>query len=151
LKDALIDQKAIKSKDFIWDAEIRNLQLLLFLEQTLSACDSKLKYSYNDWIKDERVMRIHLITSELIELVDAMSRRDEVDTLDALTDLLYVVLGTATTYDLPIDKAFYEVHASNMSKDDKNDHAAGIKGKGSNYKPPRLREILEQYRKDHVS
>lgn len=33
-----------------------------------------------------------------------------------LADLLYVTIGTAVTFGLPLEEVFYEVHKSNMSK-----------------------------------
>lgn len=64
------------------------------------------------------MMRIHLLTEELAELVEGLAARDAVAVLDALTDLQYVLDGTYVTLgmsDLKM-KAFREVHRSNMNK-----------------------------------
>ena len=39
-----------------------------------------------------------------------------VEMIDGITDLLYVVVGTAVAFGIPIDTAFERVHASNLSK-----------------------------------
>lgn len=96
---------------------------------------------------DPRLARAHHICEELAELLEAMAKRDEVEALDALTDLDYVVHGTAVAFDLPLDAAHIEVHRSNMTKDfnsardDRSSHP-----KGPNFEPPRLKELLEERR-----
>jgi phosphoribosyl-ATP pyrophosphohydrolase len=97
---------------------------------------------------DERGGRAHLIIEETAELLSAMHDMDEVKTLDALADLLYVVIGTAVMLDLPLDEAFGEVHASNMSKERQKDDPLGdrVRDKGPNYKPPALDVVLNKYR-----
>lgn len=94
---------------------------------------------------DPRLMRARLMISELGECVGAMAKRDEVEVLDGLADLIYVTFGTADVFDLPLARAFDDVHASNMSKGVVK-HELGINGKGEGYFPPRLKEILYQHR-----
>ncbi len=65
---------------------------------------------------DERMRRAQLMCEELAETLIALDNRDPFELADALTDLLYVVLGTAITYGIPVDKCFEEVQRSNMSK-----------------------------------
>lgn len=59
-----------------------------------------------------------------------------------LADLLYVVYGTAATFDIDIDTVFKQIHVSNMSKlgnDDKPLYRKDGKiTKGPNYQPPDL-------------
>jgi hypothetical protein len=145
LKKTLVDGPSPEG-EFIHDTDIKQIQLLAWATSNMALIDEKLKMSYKLRVKDERVMRVHLILSELQELVEAFLLRDEVRALDAIADLMYVVLGTATTFDLPEHEAFWEVHGANMTKDIMNDHTADIKGKGESYQPPRLKEILEAYR-----
>jgi len=97
---------------------------------------------------DQRLMRAHLLTEELAELLVAMRERDEVKALDALADLLYVLLGTAVTLDLPIAEAFTAVHASNMTKERQPDdpHGERVRDKGSNYVAPDVAGLLMAYR-----
>jgi predicted HAD superfamily Cof-like phosphohydrolase len=60
--------------------------------------------------------RMALIREEMHELEDAVKNKDLVETVDALTDILYVVLGMGYSLNVNLDKAFDIVHASNMSK-----------------------------------
>jgi len=94
-------------------------------------------------------LRSHLILEETSELLDAMSIGDELRALDALADLLYVLIGTAVTLDLPLPEAFVEVHRSNMTKQKQADDpdAARVRSKGPNYSPPDLKSILDNYRR----
>ena len=63
-------------------------------------------------------LRINLLQEELDELKDALEDGDVVETLDALIDLQYVLDGAFLSFGLQDqkDRAFAEVHASNMSK-----------------------------------
>lgn len=65
---------------------------------------------------DERMYRCQLMLEELGELICALDDKDPVATADAAGDLLYVVLGTCVTYDIPAEEVFTAIHASNMSK-----------------------------------
>lgn len=96
-------------------------------------------------------LRINLIAEELEELKEAIAAGDIVETLDALTDIQYVLDGTYLSLGLHSlkDIAFAEVQASNMSK-------LGADGKpiyrpednkvmkGPNYFKPDLAQILKQ-------
>ena len=99
-------------------------------------------------------LRLNLIREELNEVEDELCPYDEStgtitfpDIVKSrlakeLADLLYVVYGTAVTFDIPIDKVFHLVHKSNMSKlgsDGKPVYRKdGKVTKGSNYQPPDL-------------
>jgi len=104
---------------------------------------------FNDSPNCQRILRLKLIVSETAELARALQERDEVETLDALADLLYVVRGAALTFDLPLDAAFWEVHTSNMTKGPRAAaHAPGTdKGKGAAYVAPNLQRVLDQHRR----
>jgi predicted HAD superfamily Cof-like phosphohydrolase len=92
-----------------------------------------------------RVLRLRLMMEELGELSVAMEQEELVNVADGLTDLLYVVVGTAVCYGMGgiLDEMFREVHRSNMSKDF-IDRPGGGKGaiKGFNYTPPDLASII---------
>jgi predicted HAD superfamily Cof-like phosphohydrolase len=60
--------------------------------------------------------RLSLIREELSELEEAVEKKDLVETIDALADLIYVVQGMGSSLGLDLDKAFDIVHRSNMSK-----------------------------------
>ena len=61
-------------------------------------------------------LRINLIEEELIELKDAVSKRDIKEVADALTDILYVTYGAGHAFGINLDNCFEEVQKSNMSK-----------------------------------
>jgi hypothetical protein len=107
---------------------------------------------------DDRVLRTHLMLEELGESLQALAARDERLLFDGLVDLLYVLVGTAVAYDLPLAEGFEEVHASNMTKSRQNtgkgrmcktvqtDGDVRIRDKGPNYVPPDLERVLREYR-----
>lgn len=98
---------------------------------------------------DGRALRVHLTLEETAEWLDALAIGDELAAFDALCDRLYVLIGDAVTYDLPLSSGFAEVHRSNMTKEKQPDDpsAERVRQKGPNYEPPNLREILEAHRK----
>ena len=72
----------------------------------------------NPSLEDEKFIdsRMALIREEMRELEDSVKNKDMVETVDALTDIMYVVLGMAYSLNIDLDKAFDIVHESNMSK-----------------------------------
>jgi hypothetical protein len=96
---------------------------------------------------------MHLLCEELAEVCDAMANKDEVSLLDGLADLMYVVLGTADVFNLPLAEGFDEVHRSNMSKERQVSDKDGerVRDKGPNYSPADLRKVLAVYRKQQCS
>jgi len=88
-------------------------------------------------------IRAHLIVEETAELVTALANGDKIALLDALADLLYVTIGTAVTFGLPLTAAFNEVHKSNMTKSIQQDRP-GHPGKGKDYIAPNLDQLLEK-------
>lgn len=66
-----------------------------------------------------------------------------------LADLLYVIYGTAVTFNLPLQEAFNEVHRSNMSKlgaDGKPIYREdGKVMKGPNYSPADIEQVLDEH------
>jgi predicted HAD superfamily Cof-like phosphohydrolase len=85
---------------------------------------------------------------ELEEVEEAMHEGDIKNIAKELSDLLYVVFGTAEVYGLgdKMDEVFAEVHRSNMSKLDKNGKAIkredGKVLKSDLYTPANFDEIL---------
>ena len=61
-------------------------------------------------------LRINLIEEELKELKHAIEKKDLKETIDALTDILYVTYGAGHAFGVNLDKCFEEVQKSNMSK-----------------------------------
>ena len=69
-------------------------------------------------------LREDLIQEEAMEITNEILASDEDDKPDVdkkkltkeLADLMYVTIGTAVTFGLPLEEVFAEVHKSNMSK-----------------------------------
>lgn len=65
---------------------------------------------------DRVALRLALIDEERQELTEALEAGDIVEVADALTDIAYLVYGTALEFGIDLDACFAEVHRSNMSK-----------------------------------
>ena len=93
-------------------------------------------------------LRVKLIQEELNEYEEAARTHDLVGVADALTDLMYVVLGTYVSHGLQDygGALFDEVHSSNMSKLDENGNAIhradGKVLKSARFREPDLTAIL---------
>lgn len=98
-------------------------------------------------IGDERLYRAHLIAEEFAELMNAFAVGDEIKLADALGDLIYVVIGTAVTYNIPIQYVFDEIHRSNMTKP-KRDPTTDprMRNKSDGYTPPDIQTAIEHGR-----
>ena len=92
-------------------------------------------------------LRIDLIEEELEELKDAVNKKDLKETVDALTDILYVAYGAGHAFGVNLDKCFDEVQNSNMSKLGKDGkpifNENGKVMKGPNYFKPNLSKFLK--------
>ena len=93
-----------------------------------------------------RRLNAHMMKEELNEYLDA---ENSVEVLDALTDVLYLLIGAYVREGYSsedIFSAFIEVHASNMSKLENGEPVVlhnGKIGKGSNYRKPDLTSIAK--------
>ena len=92
-------------------------------------------------------LRIDLIEEELNELKDAINKKDLKETIDALTDILYVTYGAGHAFGVNLDKCFEEVQNSNMSKLNEDGkpiyNENGKVMKGPNYFKPNLNQFLK--------
>ncbi len=95
-------------------------------------------------------LRVSLIQEELDEYRKAAEAGDLVEVADALSDLMYVVLGTYVAHGLHLhaEPLFQEVHRSNMSKLD-SDGEPIFRGDGKvlksdRFEPPDLETILSK-------
>tara|TARA_A100001011_G_scaffold11017_1_gene12135 strand:+ start:314 stop:685 length:372 start_codon:yes stop_codon:yes gene_type:complete len=92
-------------------------------------------------------LRVNLIVEELGELKAAVKNKDLKETVDALTDILYVTYGAGHAFGVDLDKCFEEVQKSNMSKlgnDGKPIYnESGKVMKGPNYFKPNLSKFLK--------
>ena len=107
------------------------------------------KASAPKYMETERlIMRHNILHEEVVELFDAGITGDIVEVGDAITDCLYILIGTAIEYGLAdkLPAMFDEVHRSNMSKlgeDGKPIYREDGKIlKGPNYQPPYLKDIV---------
>jgi predicted HAD superfamily Cof-like phosphohydrolase len=91
-------------------------------------------------------LRYDLIKEELEELKDALEKKDLVEVADALTDILYVTYGAGHAFGINLDKCFFEVQNSNMSKLDTDGkpiyNESGKVMKGENFFKPNLSKIV---------
>lgn len=103
-----------------------------------------------DLTKETVALRVSLIQEELDEYRNAAEAGDLVEVADALSDLMYVVLGTYVAHGLHLhaEPLFAEVHRSNMSKlDDAGEPIFREDGKvlkSERFEPPGLETILSQ-------
>ena len=92
-------------------------------------------------------LRVNLIVEELEELKAAIKNKDLKETVDALTDILYVTYGAGHAFGVDLDKCFDEVQKSNMSKLDEDGkpiyNDSGKVMKGPNYFKPNLSKFLK--------
>ena len=61
-------------------------------------------------------LRLALISEEFQELQDAIKERDFTEVRDAISDILYVVYGTAASFGIDADADYKIIHNSNMTK-----------------------------------
>ncbi len=87
-------------------------------------------------------LRIDLITEESTELLNALGYRDMILIADGLADLIYVCLGTALEFGIPLGEVFDEVHASNMRKVGSKNREDGKITKPEGWTPPDIERIL---------
>ena len=92
-------------------------------------------------------LRISLIDEELNELKEAIKNKDLKETVDALTDILYVTYGAGHAFGVNLDQCFDEVQRSNMSKLDEDGkpiyNELGKVMKGPKYFKPNLNKFLK--------
>lgn len=114
---------------------------------------------------DERVkLRLDLISEEFFELLDSLGwaqygadfmpdpngHRNIVATADALADLVYVIIGTALEFGIPLDEVWAEVQRANLAKigaDGKvHKRADGKVLKPEGWMPPDIAGVLQRAR-----
>lgn len=97
--------------------------------------------------KKRAALRQSLLQEEVDELKNA---KNILDVADAITDCMYILIGTAHEYGMSdrMVMLFDEVHRSNMSKFDENGKAVFRKDgkvlKPDTYTPPKLQPILDR-------
>ena len=84
-------------------------------EKFMRACDQ----SVDGFNKDQFALYFNLIKEELEELEVAYSAGDNVETLDALIDILVVTIGAIHSAGFDAEGAWREVMATNFAKIDR--------------------------------
>ena len=87
-------------------------------------------------------LRARLIQEEFDELQEAMKSKDLPNIAKELSDLLYVVFGTAVSCGIDMEPVFKEVHRSNMSKVGGHKREDGKWVKPSTYSRANLEPII---------
>lgn len=90
-------------------------------------------------------LRIKLLEEEFDEYLAAEEAGDMVGIADGLGDMIYVIVGTALHYGIPLDRVMEEICTSNDTKVVNGKimrRADGKIMKPSSYVKPNLREIL---------
>lgn len=140
---------------------------LLNAESSLKEFHSKyghfvLEASSTEIPSEVTFLRYRLIKEEVQETFDAMGivRVDDnvvqfdkekvnlAEIADGIADSIYVLVGTAISYGIPIDRVFREVHRSNMTKTALKAEIGQKYGtktpKGPDYIPPDIEGILSR-------
>jgi predicted HAD superfamily Cof-like phosphohydrolase len=63
-------------------------------------------------------LRERLLREEWEEFQTALAERNIVEVADALADMMYIIVGTALSFGIPLDRVWAEVQRSNMAKAD---------------------------------
>lgn len=93
---------------------------------------------------DPRLWR-RLVHEEFQELMDALDANDEIEILDGICDLKYVINGLGISMVMNVEKAYEEVHRSNMTKDGSQRRSDGKIIKGPEFSPPDLTPFIRGY------
>ena len=84
-------------------------------EKFMRACDQ----SVDSFNQDQFNMYLNLIEEETDELSEAIKNHDQLETLDALTDILVVTIGAMHSMGADAEGAWKEVMATNFNKIDR--------------------------------
>jgi predicted HAD superfamily Cof-like phosphohydrolase len=89
-------------------------------------------------------LRCSLIQEECNETLKAIREGNLKEAIDGICDTIYVLLGTAVAFGVPLAPFFREVHRSNMEKLDGPVRADGKKLKPEGWKPPDIQGLIEK-------
>lgn len=122
-------------------------KLLDDVKQFHEACDVPVLDKPQILPQERAALRIHLIDEEFKEFIHAVQTNDLVEVADALADIVYVTVGAALEFGIPLDKVWDEVQKSNMAKVNSVTgkvirRADGKILKPVNWKPPEIKKAL---------
>ena len=89
------------------------------VEQFMDACGQPVLYASErgpENFTEQAELYKNLIVEEFHETIAAFADKDIVEVADGLADMVWVIMGLASTLDIPFNKVWDEVKASNMSK-----------------------------------
>ncbi len=100
------------------------------------------------------LFRYQFLQEELQEMLKDHRAGDLAGVADAIADLVYVALGTAHLYGIPLDHVFAEVQRANMSKERSAGSSDPRSKRGSSldvvkpagWTPPDVDKVLREYR-----
>jgi predicted HAD superfamily Cof-like phosphohydrolase len=85
----------------------------------MEAADQRVKlvaYPEFDMTDPQAQLYMSLIQEEFDETMDAFVKGDTIEVADGLADMVWVIMGLASSLGIPFDRVWDEVRASNMSK-----------------------------------
>jgi len=85
-------------------------------EKFMRACDQ----SVNEFNKDQFNLYVTLIEEEANELADAITAHNQIETVDALIDILVVTIGALHSMGADAEGAWKEVMMTNFAKIDRD-------------------------------
>ena len=100
-------------------------------EKFMRACDQ----SVDSFNADQFNMYLTLIEEEASELGEAIKNHDQLETLDALTDILVVTIGAMHSMGADAEGAWKEVMATNFNKIDRQSGKVRKREDGKVLKP----------------
>ena len=100
-------------------------------EKFMRACDQ----SVDSFNQDQFNMYLNLIEEEASELSEAIKNHDQLETLDALTDILVVTIGAMHSMGADAEGAWKEVMATNFNKIDRQSGKVRKREDGKVLKP----------------
>lgn len=112
-------------------------------EKFMKACDQ----STDTFNTDQFNMYLNLIEEEAKELAEAINNHDQLETLDALIDLLVVTIGAIHSAGFDAEGAWKEVMKTNFAKIDKETGKVRKREDGKvlkplGWEPPELGQFL---------
>lgn len=96
--------------------------------------------------KDERDLRMRLLSEEYVELQSGIMEKNLIDIADGAADLIYVTIGTLLHFGLPFDPIWNEVQRTNMLKEPGNTRGDGKILKPAGWVGPDIESIIRKLR-----
>ena len=112
------------------------------------ACDVPVSTTPHILSQDREDLRVKLIAEEInSELIPAMRAGNLVEIADGIADAIYVLVGAALEYGIPLDQVWQEVHSANMKKVDPDTGKVTKRSDGKilkplGWKPPNIKSAL---------